>query len=155
MTLSHTSVRSAPEKHKELDAMRIFIAPFVIGTFALAGASAATAQTKPVSDQGVSVGVATSRDSAAEKSSYKQKAQDEVRVWQQKLNDFDTKVQAKATEAQASASKDLDDAWTQTKMASARLETAGEADWVSAKASFKTASDKLAVAWHKVNPEDK
>jgi hypothetical protein len=155
MMFCRTSVKSACEKHKELDAMRIFIAPLVIGTLALAGASPASAQTKPVSDQGVSVGVATSRDSTAEKSIYKQKAQDEVRVWQQKLNDFDAKVQTKATEAQASASKDLDDAWTQTKMASARLETAGEADWVSAKASFKTASAKLAVAWRKVNPSDK
>jgi uncharacterized membrane protein len=145
----------AYEKHKELDTMRIFIAPLVIGTLALAGAAPATAQTKPVSDQGVSVGVATSRDSAAEKSSFRQMAQDEVRGWQQKLNDFDAKVQAKATEAQVNASKDLDDAWTQTKMASARLETAGEADWDSAKVSFKTESDKLAVAWHKVNPAGK
>jgi hypothetical protein len=134
--------------------MKIFIAPLVIGTLALAGASPAAAQSKPLSDQGVSVGVAT-RDSTAERSSYKQKAQDEIRIWQQKLDDFDAKMKAKATEAQTSASKDLDDAWTQTKMASARLETAGEADWVSAKVSFQTASHKLAVAWQKVNPADK
>ena len=135
--------------------MKIFIAPLVIGTLALAGASPAAAQSKPSSDQGISVGVAATRDSTAEKTSYKQKAQDEIRIWQQKLDDFDAKVRAKATEAQTSASKDLDDAWTQTKMASARLETAGEADWGSAKASFKTESDKLAVAWRKVNPAGK
>ena len=64
-------------------------------------------------------------------------------------------MKAKATEAQTSASKDLDDAWTQTKMASARLETAGEKDWDGAKASFQTASHKLVVAWQKVNPADK
>jgi hypothetical protein len=135
--------------------MRIFIAPIVIGTLVLAGASPAAAQSKPASDQGVSVGVAGSRDSTAGRGSYTQKAQDDVRIWQQKLNDFDAKVQAKATGAQTKASKDLDDAWAQTKMASARLETAGEADWGSAKASFKTASDKLAVAWHKVNAAGK
>ncbi len=135
--------------------MKIFIAPLVIGTLALVGASPAAAQSKPTSDQGVSVGVATTRDSTAERSSYKQQAQDETRIWQQKLDDFDAKVKAKATEAQTSASKDLDDAWTQTKMASARLETAGEADWGSAKVSFQTASHKLAVAWQKVNPADK
>jgi len=135
--------------------MRIFIAPLVIGTLALAGASPAAAQSKPASDQGVSVGVATTRDSTAERSSYKQKAQDETRIWQQKLDDFDAKVTAKTTEAQTSASKDLDDAWTQTKMASARLETAGEADWASAKVSFQTASHKLAIAWQKVNPAEK
>jgi hypothetical protein len=135
--------------------MKIFIAPLVIGTLALAGASPAAAQSKPSSDQGVSVEVATTRDATAERSSYKQKAQDETRIWQQKLDDFDAKVKAKATEAQTSASKDLDDAWTQTKMASARLEMASEADWGRAKVSFQTASHKLAVAWQKVNPADK
>ncbi len=90
--------------------MNIFIAPLVIGTIALAGASPAAAQSKPASDQGVSVGVATTRDSTAERSSYKQKAQDETRIWQQNLDDFDAKVTAKTTEAQTSASKDLHDA---------------------------------------------
>jgi hypothetical protein len=56
---------------------------------------------------------------------------------------------------EASASKDLDSAWAETKTASSRLETAGEKDWDSAKASFKTASDKLAMAWQKVNSKDK
>lgn len=135
--------------------MKIFLAPLVIGTLALASASPAAAQSKPSSDQGVSVGVATTRDSTAERSSYKQQAQDETRIWQQKLDNFDAKVKTKATDAQASASKDLDDAWTQTKLASARLETAGEADWDSAKVSFQTVSHKLAVAWQKVNPADK
>jgi hypothetical protein len=135
--------------------MKIFIASLVIGTLAFAGASPAAAQSKPLSDQGVSVGVATTRDSTVERSSYKQKAQDETRIWQQRLDDFDAKLKAKATEAQTSASKDLDDAWTQTKTASARLETAGEKDWDGAKASFQTASHKLLVAWRKVNPADK
>jgi hypothetical protein len=136
--------------------MRIFIAPLLLGTLVLAGASPAAAQSKPASNQGVSVGVAPpTPDAAAERQSYTQKAQADVRIWQQKLHDFDAKAQIKATEAQASASKDLDKAWTETKTASARLETAGEKDWNSAKASFKTASDKLAVSWHKVNPADK
>jgi hypothetical protein len=135
--------------------MRVFIAPLLLGTLALAGASPAAAQSKPASNQGISVGVAPTRDAAAERESYTQKAQGEVRIWQQKLHDFDAKAQVKATEAQASASKDLDRAWTETKTASARLETAGDKDWDSAKVEFKTASDKLAVSWHKVNPADK
>jgi hypothetical protein len=36
--------------------MKIFLAPLVMGTLALAGASPAVAQSKPLSDQGVSVG---------------------------------------------------------------------------------------------------
>jgi hypothetical protein len=135
--------------------MGVAIAPLLIGTLVLAGASPAVAQSKPASNQGTSVGVAHTRDAAAERESYTQKAQGEVRIWQQKLHDFDAKVRVKATEAQASASKDLDQAWIETKTASARLKTAGENDWDSAKASFKTASDKLAVSWHKVNPADK
>lgn len=99
--------------------------------------------------------MATTRDPAAERNSYTQRAQDEVRIWEQKLHDFNAKVQASASEAKASATKELNDAWAQTKTASARLETAGEKDWGSAKASFQTASHKLAVAWHKLNPADK
>jgi hypothetical protein len=135
--------------------MRIFIAPFTIATLAFAGALPAAAQSKSATDQGVSVGVATTRNAAAERSSYTQQAQDETRIWQQKLYDFDVRMQTKAAEAQTSAAKDLDSAWAETKAASARLETAGERDWDSAKASFKTASANLAVAWHNVNPADK
>jgi hypothetical protein len=135
--------------------MKFFIAPMMIGMLAFAGASPAAAQSKPVSDKGTSVGAATTRNPAAERNSYTQKAQDEVRIWEQKLHDFDAKLQAKASAAKASASKDLDDAWTQTKAAAARLETASEKDWDSAKASFRSATHKLAVAWHKLNPAGK
>ena len=135
--------------------MKPFIAPIVIGILTLAGASPAAAQSKPASDQSTSVGMATPHDAAAERNSYTRQAQDEVRVWEQKLHDFDAKAQVKATDAKASASKDIDDAWAQTKTAFAGLETAGEKDWDSAKVSFKTASDKLAMTWKRVNPADK
>jgi hypothetical protein len=135
--------------------MRHFNVPIAIAMLTLAGASPAAAQSKPASDQGTSVGMATPRDAAAERNSYTQQAQDEVRVWERKLNDFDAKAQVKATDAKTRASKDVDDAWAQTKTAFARLETAGEKDWDSAKTSFKSASDKLAVSWKRVNPADK
>jgi len=130
--------------------MKILIAPIVIATLAFGGTSAAVAQTKP--EQGTSVGMAPARNAAAERESYMQTAQAEMRIWQQKLHDFDAKVPVKATEAETSAAKDLDSAWAETKTASARLETAGEKDWDSAKVSFKTASDKLDVAWRKLSP---
>ena len=135
--------------------MRFFIAPIVIGTLALAAASPAAAQSKPVSDQGVSVGTANSHDPAAERSSFTQTAQSDMKLWQQKLVDFDAKMQTKATDATTRASKELDDAWAETKSAFSQLEAAGEADWNSAKASFKTASAKLAVAWQKVTLAEK
>jgi hypothetical protein len=135
--------------------MKLFIAPLLIGSLALAGVSPAAAQSKPASDPGTSVGMSPARDAATERSNFTQQARDEVRNWQQKLHDFDAKAQVKATAAEASASKELNEAWAETESASGQLETAAEADWVSAKASFKTASNKLAVAWHKVNPADK
>jgi uncharacterized membrane protein len=140
---------------KEFEVMKLFIAPLLIGSLTLAGVSPAAAQSKPASDPGTSVGMSATRDAAAERSSFTQQARDEVRNWQQKLHDFDAKAQVKATATEAKASKVLNDAWTETKNASSQLETATEADWESAKASFKTASNKLAVAWHKVNPTDK
>ncbi len=150
--LGHAGVRSTYGKYEELDVMRVFIASVVVGTLALAGASPAADQSNPASDQNVSVGTASSRDPVVERSSYTQTARDEMKLWQQKLRDFDAKMQVKTTEAKARASKDLDDAWTETNSAFSQLETAGEADWSGAKASFKTASAKLAVAWQKVNP---
>ena len=88
--------------------MKLLFASMMIGMLALAGTSPAAAQSK--SDQGTSVGVATTHDSTTERTSYTKQAQDEMRIWQKKLHDFDAKVQVKATDAQASASKDLDDA---------------------------------------------
>jgi hypothetical protein len=133
--------------------MKLFFTSLMIGTLVLSIAPPVSAQSNP--EKGTSVGVATPRDPVAERKRFTQQAQDEVRIWEQKLHDFDTKMQAKATDAQATASKDLDNAWAQTKTAYAGLETAGEKDWYSAKTSFKKASDKLAVAWHKLNPADK
>jgi hypothetical protein len=132
--------------------MKILIARIAITALAFGGTSAAVAQTKPGAEQGTSVGMAPARDGAAERESYVQKAQGEMRIWQQKLYDFDARVPVKTTEAETSAAKDLDSAWAETKTASARLETAGEKDWDSVKVSFKTASDKLDVAWHKLTP---
>ena len=135
--------------------MRLFFAPIMIGMLALAGAAPAAAQSKPASDLGTSVGMSKSRDAVTERKSYTQQAQDEVRVWERKVHNFDANAQVKAEDAKTSASKDIDNAWAQTKTAFAGLEAAGEKDWDSAKASYKTASDKLAVTWKRVNPADK
>lgn len=135
--------------------MRLSTASIVIGILTLAGGSPASSQSKPASIQGTSVGMPAARDAAAERKSYTQHAHDEVRVWEKKLHDFDARAQVNATNAKASATKDIDDAWAQTKTALAGLETAGEKDWDGAKASFKSASDKLAVTWKRVNPANK
>jgi hypothetical protein len=134
--------------------MKLLFAPIVIGTLALTSASPAVAQSKPA-DKATSVGLSTTRDPTAERNSDTQQAQEEVRVWEKRLRDFEAKAQVKVTAAETSASKELNDAWTETKSASSQLETAAEADWNGAKDSFKKATDKLVVAWNKVNPADK
>lgn len=134
--------------------MRILFAPIVIGTLAITGVSPAGAQSKPA-DKATSVGLFTSPDPAADRNSYTQQARDQVRNWEKRLHDFDAKAQVKATAAEANASKELNDAWTETKSASSELETAAEADWDGAKASFKKATDKLVVAWHNADPSGK
>ena len=133
--------------------MKIFVAPIVIGLLALAGAAPAAAQSTP--EKGTSLGAATTDDSAAERNNFTNHAQGEMNVWEQKLHDYNAKQKTNATEAETSASRNLDSAWTETKTAWTQLETAGENDWNSGKASFQRASHKLGVAWQKVNPKDK
>ena len=135
--------------------MKALLAPIMIGLLAIACASPAAAQPKPTPGQSETIGAATPRTTPDDKTSYLQQTKDEMRLWDQKLHDFNAKVQIKATAAQTKASKELDAAWADTKSASSRLETAGELDWAKAKASFKTATAKLAMAWQKINPADK
>jgi hypothetical protein len=134
--------------------MKILIVP-ILATLTLAGALPAAAESKPATGQAAPVRPATTRDPAAGRETFMQRARDEMGIWQQKLNDFTTKAEASGAAAQVKAKKSLDSAWADTKTASARLETAGAADWESAKASYRKASHKLAVAWQKIAHEKK
>ena len=130
--------------------MKADFAPIMIGWLALTCASPATAT--PFHQQSGAVSVATISPATDEKTTYLQQTKDVMRVWDQKIHDFNAKLQTMATEATTKASKDLDTAWADTKRAAGRLENAREAHWSKAKASFKSASAKLAAAWHKVSP---
>jgi hypothetical protein len=139
--------------------MRIFVALVSIGMLALGGAAPTAAQS--TLDKPPAVGTATADDPAAERNTYTNHAQGEMHLWEKKLHDFNAQVETNTPEAQKSANKNLDNAWTETKTAWSRLVnvglnvgTAGANDWDSAKASFQTTSDKLAVAWQKANPAD-
>jgi hypothetical protein len=140
--------------------MRTFVVAIVIGMLALAGAVPAAAQSK--NDKAPSVGATITHDPAAERNSYTNNAQGEMRMWEQKLHDFNARLETSATEEKTNASKRLDSAWTETKTAwdqlvkvGLKVGTDGTTDWDSAKVAFETASQKFAVAWKKVNPEDK
>ena len=121
----------------------------LIGTLPAAGQS--IQPTQPTA----SFRVAAIADWKAERDIYVQKARDEVQAWQQKLHDLRQKARIKNSEANLTARKNFDTAWTEAKDASDRLETVGAEDWESAKVSFHKASQKLAVVWEKIKSQDK
>ncbi len=86
---------------------------------------------------------------------YLQRVRAEMGEWRVKLDKFADRAAAKSQEARKAAAADLNEAWRKTRDAAARLETASAADWESAKASFKKASDELAAAWSKAVAEAK
>ena len=133
--------------------MKFLISAIVIAPLALAAALPAAGQTLRTPQQSITIRLAAISDT--ERTTYTEKARAEMLVWQQKLHDFGERSKVKATDAQTKATNDLNQAWTDTKTASARLETAASEDWESAKTSFRNASDKLAVAWQNIRTETK
>jgi Spy/CpxP family protein refolding chaperone len=99
--------------------------------------------------------VAAVGDWKAERDIYVQKARDEVQAWQQRLHDLRQKARIKNSEANLTARKNFDTAWTEAEDASRGLETVGAEDWESAKVSFHNASQKLAVVWEKIKSQAK
>lgn len=135
--------------------MRILAASIALGSLLLIGALPTTGRANPAHGTGGSIRLAAVSDTTADRDTYTQRARNEMKEWQRKLHDFSERTQAKAPGAQAKATSDLNEAWTETKDASGRLETASKADWESTKSSFQSATHKLAVAWHKVDSDKK
>lgn len=133
--------------------MKRLITAIVIAPLALAAALPAASQTLRTPQQSTPIRLAAISDT--ERTTYTEKARAEMLVWQQKLHDFGERSKVKATDAQTKATNDLNQAWANTKTASARLETAAAEDWESAKTSFRKASDQLAVAWRNIGAEAK
>jgi hypothetical protein len=125
--------------------MKNLIASMMAGSLVLMAALPAAGQAARLVSN-VSV-----HDSANDRGTYIQRARREVEKWRQKLHDFSGSARAKATGANKAALDDLTGAWTRTEAASRRLEHAGADDWQIAKTSYKTASRKLVLAWHKVS----
>jgi uncharacterized membrane protein YhiD involved in acid resistance len=131
--------------------MRILPAATVTSTLllvAMAGTLPAAAQ--PIQHTSSASSVQMASVSTADRDSYVQKAREEMQQWHLKLQDLGEKARTKATEANIAAHKDFNQAWTEADAASQKLETAGTADWESAKSSFKKASQKLAAVWQKI-----
>ncbi len=142
--------------------MKLFVVSIVIGLLALAGAAPAAAQSTLEKGTSLGAAAATTDDPAAERNNFTDHAQGEMKMWEQRLHDFNAKQKTNASEAQTSASMNLDSArtetntaWTQLVHVGLNVGTAGANAWASAQADFQAASQKLAAAWHKANPEDK
>jgi hypothetical protein len=102
--------------------MKRLISAIVIAPLALAAALPAAGQTLRTPQQSTPIRLAAISDT--ERTTYTEKARAEMLVWQQKLHDFGERSKVKATDAQTKATNDLNQAWANTKAASARLETA-------------------------------
>lgn len=136
--------------------MKTLLRLFFIAPFAVIGALPASAGLAPSAPRPAAPWeMAEAKVSTGDHTAYVQKAQAELQVWQVKLDEFGASAKADSKDARKAAADDLNKAWAKTKEASARLETAGEADWESAKASFQKASDELAATWSKVRAEVK
>jgi len=90
-----------------------------------------------------------------DRTSYTQKARDDVHAWEAKLNEFGDRTAAKGDADKTAVKLDLQAAWVKTKTEEDKLETASADGWQSAKASYETASHDLIGLWDKIRPEDK
>ena len=136
--------------------MKLLAASLVMGPLLLIGALPVGAgQLSVVPGSSVRVQIAAAGDSAADRDTYRRKAQEDLREWQRRLRDFGDKVEAKGKATGNAADSDLNQAWSNTEAASDRLQTVGAEGWESAKTSFEKASHDLAETWRKINPEDK
>jgi hypothetical protein len=127
--------------------MKNLIASVMAGSLVLMAALPAAGQAARLVDSNASI-----HDPANGRATYIQGARHEVEEWRQKLHDLSDSTRAGATDANKAALDDLTRAWTRTEAASRRLENAGSDNWRIAKTSYKTASRKLVLAWHKVRP---
>ena len=127
--------------------MQLISASIAAASLILMAALPAAAQSARLLNSNASV-----HESASDRDTYARRARSEMQEWRQQLHDFGGSAHAKANEANKVAVDDLNKAWTRTEDASRRLENAGANDWRSAKASYKAASHKLTLAWHKVSP---
>ena len=124
--------------------MKAFIS-LLIAPLALAFAAPATAQNGLRQFANIQVADAAPVDHAT----YTQQAQQKTQEWRVKLDDFNQQAKAKGTAAAKAASDDLDMTWADVKQTAAKLQTAGAAEWASAKTAFESATQALSDRWAK------
>ena len=136
--------------------MNRLTASLALGSFLLIGAlPAAAAQHWARPSASPLVQLAAGAEPSADRDTYAQQAQDQMREWQQKLHEFGEKAEAKGKDAGDAAERDLKEAWSRADAASKNLQSAGADGWETAKSSFQKASLELQETWHRIHPENK
>jgi hypothetical protein len=80
-------------------------------------------------------------------STYKQRAEGDMRDWETKLNAFYDRAKAMGERDGTLTDDKLKEAWAKTKEANRGLEAAGSDTWDGARHAYETASGNLASAW--------
>ena len=133
--------------------MRNFIVSIVIGPLMLIGTlHAAAGQSLPTDRSAIP---AAGSDAKAGRGIYVRKAQDDLRAWRQKLDQFGEKTKLKGQKDSAAIENELNEAWAKTKIEAGRLQTASEDDWERAKVYYEKASRELSDDWRKIDGENK
>lgn len=125
--------------------MKAFIVSAVLGSCLLAGALPATAH-PAIPDTHIQL--VADNGAPSDRDSYVQRAKDQMREWDRKVEDFG----AKTGEA---AKRDLAKARAKADAAARKLESASARGWEHAKRGYEKASQNLSDTWHRINPADK
>ena len=105
-----------------------------------------TAGALPVAGQpAVPAAIGTTPD----RTTYLQRAEDEMAGWRLKLHGMEDKAEATGQVTATAAEADVRTAWNRTEVAARNMRTATAVEWEDAKSSFEQASRDLQHAWDK------
>ena len=83
---------------------------------------------------------------------YLQSVKLSVASWRAKLADLGARASNATTAAGKGAETDISEAWARVELAADRLDAAGAAGWVDAKAAYERAAGDLDAAWARFRP---
>jgi hypothetical protein len=136
----------------------------IIGTLALLGALPAGAQPPsgapsrasipPSSGSEAAVQSPAALDPTESEDPYIQKAQAQMRLWEQRLTQLDSTV-GSDKELSDSAEDAVNKAWIAAEATYDELQPTGAEGGQGARTAFEKAVQQLAETWHKVHPADK
>lgn len=133
--------------------MRVQTASIIIAPLLLIGAWTAANQPALALGWGAPVQAAAGALSAADRETYLGQARSDMQAWRQRLRGFTERAKVEGQQDNSAAENVLQAAWTRAEAASRKLQTAGAADWESARSDYEKASRDLANAWDELRSE--